>query len=112
VADVVHLSTGHPLVGTWRDSDADWGTTVQFTIKPVAARFEVRGVDTADGEQLAISNVEWDGRILNFISVVPSRNRRIECTFELVSPSEVTVRYTATDRWVKVDDAGIRNTAT
>lgn len=103
MAEIVHLSAGHPLGGTWRDADAEWGTTVQFTVTPVATRFEVRGIDTSDGEELAISDVKWDGRVLRFASVVPSTNHRVEYALELVSPSEVIVRYTAMERWLKVD---------
>jgi len=103
MGDIVRLTASHSLVGTWRDSDLESGTTVQFTVARVGMQFEVRGVDTSDGEQLTISNVKLDGRVLTFVSLVPSTSHRIEYAFELITPSEVRVRYTATEQWGKVD---------
>lgn len=103
MADIVTLKSGHPLVGTWRDADEDLGTSVRFTIRAAGSTFAVAGVDTSDGEILWISNVRWDGRILSFDSTVPSNGHRVGYTFEVISPSEVMVRYTTTERWIRAD---------
>jgi hypothetical protein len=102
MAEIVTFKTGHPLVGTWRDANRDYGTSVQFTIRAAGASFEVAGLDTGDGEELSISRVRWDGRILRFDSLVPSTAYRMEYVFEVVSPSEVQVRYTTCERWIRV----------
>ena len=103
MADMVSFKTGHPLVGTWRDANDEWGTSVRFTIRAVGASFGVAGEDSNDGEVLAISNVRWDGRSLRFDSLVPSNGHRVEYAFEVVSPTEVQVRYTTSERWVRAD---------
>jgi hypothetical protein len=99
MAEIVTLKNGHPLIGTWHDAAEEGGSSVQFTIRPAGATFQVTAVDTCDGEQLAVSNVRWNGRVLSFDSLVPSNGHRLEYTFELISPSEVLVRYTAAERW-------------
>jgi hypothetical protein len=101
MADIVTLKTGHPLVGTWKDADEDYGSGVQFTISAAGATFEVAGMDTSDGEALSISNVDWDGRVLRFDSFVPSTRHRVEYTIEVTSPSEVLIRYTRSERWIR-----------
>jgi hypothetical protein len=102
MAEIVSLKTGHHLVGTWRDADEDYGSGVQFTISAAGAAFEVAGLDTRDGENLEISNVRWDGKILRFEGFVPSTGHRVEYTFEVASPSEVIVRYTQSERWIRI----------
>src|SRR5216684_5845970 len=103
MADIVTFKTWHPLVGTWRDVDDDYGSRIQFTIRTAGEAFEVAGLDTSDGEQLSISNVCWDGRVLRFDSFVPSTDHRVECAFEVTSSSEVLVCYTRSERWVRAD---------
>lgn len=103
MAEIVTLKPGHPLLGTWRDADDDYGSTIQFTIRTAGDTFEVDGLDTSDGEQLSISNVGWDGRVLRFESFVPSTGHRVEYTFEVTSSSEVLVRYTISERWIRAN---------
>jgi hypothetical protein len=93
------LKRGHPLIGTWRDGDEELGSSVRFTISASGAGFEVAGVDTIDSEDLVIANVRWDGRVLRFDALVPSNGHRVEYAFELISASEVLVRYTTSERW-------------
>ena len=94
-------SQSHPLVGTWKDADESLGTSVQFTIRAAGSSFEVAGVDTGDGEILSISNVRWDGQYLSFESTVPSTGHHVVYALEVISPSEVMVRYTMSERWVR-----------
>ena len=105
MAEIVRLKRGHPLVGTWRDADEALGTGVQFTIRAAGSTFEVAGVDTSDGEMLSISNVRWDGGILSFDSTVQSTGHHVRYAFEVISPSEVMVRYTLSERWIRADTA-------
>ena len=101
MAEIVRLKSGHPLVGTWRDADEDHGSSVQITIRAAGADFEVSGVDASDGERLSISNVRWDGRVLQFDSFVPSTGHRVEYALEVTSPSEVLIRHAQCERWIK-----------
>ena len=103
LAEIVRLKTGHPLVGTWKDADAKYGASVQFTIRAVGAAFAVSGIDTSDGEKLSISNIRWDGRVLRFDSFVPSTGVQVEYVFEVTLPSEILIRYTRCERWIRVD---------
>ena len=103
MAEIVTLKSGHPLIGTWRDADEDLGTSVQFTIRTAGSSFDVAGVDTRDGEMLSISNVRWDGRILSFDGTVQSTGHHVGYAFEVISPTEVLVRYTTSERWVGAD---------
>jgi hypothetical protein len=104
MAEIVRMKTGHPLTGTWRDSDQECGATVQFTVSAVGDGFDVKAVDTSDAETLDISQVRWDGRVLRFVSFVPSTNHRVEYELELVSPNEVVLSYTVrAERWVRAD---------
>src|SRR5262245_37845532 len=95
------LAGTHSLVGTWQDADQDYGSMVQFTIRASGGSFKVTGVDTHDGERLSISKVRWDGRVLRFTSLVPSTRHRGEYAFEAVSSSEVLIRYTVAERWIR-----------
>ena len=92
MAEIITLTAGHPVVGTWRDADEHYGSRVQFTIHPAGATFEITALDNGDGEQLSISNVRWDGRVLCFDGFVPSTGHRAEYAFQVMSPSEVQIR--------------------
>lgn len=103
MAEIVTLKSGHPLVGTWKDADEDHGTSLQFTIRGLGANFDVSGLDTYDGENLSVSNIRWDGRVLRFDCFVPSTDRHAEYAFEVASPSEVLICYTRRERWIRAE---------
>jgi hypothetical protein len=103
MTEIITFYSGHPLIGTWRDPDVELGSTVQFTVSAPEGAVEVAGVDIGDGEVLTISNVQWDGRVLRFHSYVPSTEYRVEYGFEAISRSEVLIRRTTSERWVRVD---------
>jgi hypothetical protein len=103
MSEIVTFNGMHPLVGTWKDADENLGTSVQFTIGAAGSSFEVAGVDTSDGEILSISNVRWDGQHLSFESTVPSTGHHVGYALKVISPSEVMVRYTMSERWVRAD---------
>ena len=103
MAEIVTLKAGHPLVGTWRDAAGDIGSSVRFTVRAAGATFEVTGLDTSDREILVISNVRWDGRVLSFDSMLRSTGHQVAYGFEVMSPSEILVRYTTSERWIRAD---------
>ena len=106
MADIIRLTRGHPLVGTWQSADHDdFGTGVQFRISADGDQFRVTGVDTHDGEALEVSDVRWDGHVLRFNSLVPSNGHRVGYSFEPIGPNEVRVHYTVAERWTRADES-------
>lgn len=101
--EVVPLNVRHPLVGTWRDQDPD-GSFVRFTVRAAGSGFDVRAFDTSDGEEIEISNVTWDGRVLRFSAFVPSSERWSDYEMKVVSPSEILLRLSYAEPWVRESD--------
>jgi len=56
------------LEGTWYHPD----TSAEFRVRVLQTKVAVSGVDNEDGERFTVSNVEWDGQVLSFTSVMPS----------------------------------------
>lgn len=102
--DPIQLLSGHALVGTWRDSDAD-GETARFAIRPDArGGFEVTGHDAQDGEQFVITDVTWDGKVLRFVSRMPSTQHVVEHEFVVVDRDRVHHRFCIVDEWVRAEN--------
>jgi hypothetical protein len=100
VGEIVALNSRHPLVGSWRDGDPD-GSTVRFVIRASGAAFDVRVVDTHDGEEIDVSKVTWDGQVLRFSTLVRSSGRRADYEVRSISPSEVSLRLSYAEPWVR-----------
>jgi hypothetical protein len=99
MAKVVRLPSTHILAGVWAAADS----TVQYTIKWRGDGFEVSAVDSEDGEELGISAVDWDGRMLRFTSLCHSTGWRLEHVIEVTGNGTVSHRYTRYDDWRRVD---------
>lgn len=100
---IVHITSGHPLVGVWQGEEDD--ARAQYTISESGGGgFDVRAVDMYDGEEFDIRNVTWDGKVLTFESLMPSTGRLGVNVFRLLSSTEVEVRFTFTEVgvWKKV----------
>ena len=99
-------SNTHPLVGTWaqkaRLDDPDT-SYVTFTISLRDRKLVVDGVDTSDGEKLVISDVRWDGKVLEFTSVCPSTHWKAKHVFRVREPglADHQVTYTESELWEK-----------
>jgi hypothetical protein len=100
MGDVISLNARHPLVGSWRDGDGD-GSTVRFVVRATAAAFDVRVVDTHDGEEIEVSKVTWDGHVLRFSTFVRSSGRHADYEMQSVSPSEMSLRLSYAEPWVR-----------
>jgi len=100
---VTPLLSRHVLIGTWRDSDHEIGSSIRFTVAASGAGFSVRAVDTYDGEELQISDVRWNGHVLHFTCLVPSTGRLTNYEMEGRSPSEVVLRIAYTEGWQKAE---------
>jgi hypothetical protein len=103
MGEVVALNVRHPLVGTWRDEDPD-GSFLRFVVRPAGSGFDVRAVDTSDGEEIEISKVRWDGRVLRFTAFAPSSGRLSDYEMKAVSPSEISLRLSYAESWVRESD--------
>jgi len=99
-AGVIALNVRHPLVGTWRDPDGD-GSTVRFAVRAAGSTFDVRVVDKLDGEEIEVSNVKWDGEVLRFSTFVRSSGRQADYEMQSTSPSEVSLRLSYAEPWVR-----------
>jgi len=102
-SNVIALTPRHPLVGTWRDSDAD-GSTVRFKVRATGSGFDVRVVDTLDGEEIEASKVIWDGTVLRFSTFVRSSGRHADYEMRSTAPSEVSLRLSYAEPWVRDSD--------
>jgi hypothetical protein len=93
------LDERHPLCGTWiasSDDTDDYG--VEYSISVVDGEFHVAGVDHADDEQFAISEVHWDGEWLTFTSFMPSTQRRGHSRMRYLDTNEIEFLFTFTVR--------------
>jgi hypothetical protein len=99
-AAVIELNARHPLVGTWRDPDGD-GSTVRFIVRPTGSTFDARVVDKIDGEEIEVSKVTWDGQVLRFSTFVRSSGRQADYEMQSTSPSEVSLRLSYAEPWVR-----------
>ena len=102
---VVQFRSRHPLVGIWRHPDQEYGTSLRIAISAADEGFRVRAWDDADGEELGISSVSWDGRALSFEAHVPSTGWRTLYEVEPSNEGTVTVRFTQSESWVRGDEA-------
>ena len=98
---VVRLTSGHVLAGVWAATDS----AVHYSISPSGTGFTVSAVDTEDGEELEISDVQWDGRVLRFTSTCLSTGWRLDHVLEVTGQGTVIHRYTRCDDWRRVDQS-------
>lgn len=89
------------LVGTWRHSDPEWGTTVRISVERDGPGFVVSAIDGYDEEKLVVTEVTWNGRSLGFAALVPSTDLRTHYEIEPGPPGELIVRFTVLESWVR-----------
>ena len=61
------------LAGTWCHPD----TSAEYNIRVRRTAFNVSAVDTSDGEKMLVSDVQWDGSVLTFITLMPSNKWKV-----------------------------------
>jgi hypothetical protein len=83
------------LQGTWRHR----GTSAEFTIRVLKTRIVVSGVDTNDGERFAVSDVSWDGKVLSFITLMPSTRWRVVHRVTPNRGSTIRHEFTSVETW-------------
>jgi hypothetical protein len=87
------------LVGRWRSLDDS--SSVVLEISKTRRRVKVRGYDTIDGEELVVSDIEWDGHALKFTMFCPSTKWRTKHVFRPLSRKEADYEVTFGERWIK-----------
>lgn len=92
------MNKKHPLVGSWVSSmpyDSD-DYLIEYRIINVKGIFQIKAKDMQDGEEIKISNIEWDGIKLKFKSFVPSTKRKGINIFRLKNHDCIETEFTFT----------------
>jgi hypothetical protein len=87
----------HSLVGTWASAD-EFDSHVEYVISSRSNGFAVRAIDSFDGEEADIFEVNWDGEALTFATHWNSTGRFARCRFLVQSNDHVDFTYTYTDQ--------------
>ena len=99
-ADGVPINSSHPLVGTWFE---EWNpinvTSVAYTIKARAGRFNVSGKDKDGGVVLRISKTTWDGEKMRFVSIYPPTKHKAHHEFWLTEKGRARHRVEYMDEY-------------
>jgi hypothetical protein len=86
------------FVGTWVSSlpfDTD-DYLVEYSISFKGDRFIIKAKDLQDGEKLKVSDVKFDGECLEFVSYVPSTQRKGINRFRLKGKNRIESEFTFT----------------
>jgi hypothetical protein len=86
------------FLGTWKhvapwDSD-DWLS--EYTIAESGGELVVTARDTNDGEAFVVSDVQWDGSVLRFRTLMPSTGREGLNEFRASADGSLQSRFTFT----------------
>jgi hypothetical protein len=82
-------TAGQDISGEWQVVDS----TARFIISFVEGDIHIEGWDSSNGEKFRISDVQWDGRRLQGIFVMPSTNCTRYSTLLLIDPSTLKGAY-------------------
>jgi len=74
-----------------------------FTIAKTARGFRVAASDESDGEDLLVSRVKWDGKVLSFETLTPSNNWRTRNRLKPISKTKAIHELTFWEDWEKVE---------
>ena|SRR6267154_6382072 len=88
------------LIGTWRYDEAV--RPLLFTIDKTARGFRIQAVDESDGEEILVSKVKWDGKVLSFETLTPSNNWRTRNRLKVVSKTKAIHELTFWEDWEKI----------
>jgi len=80
---------GQDISGEWRVVDS----TARFKISFVDGVIHIEGWDSSNGEKFRISDVQWDGRRLQGIFVLPSMKNTTFANLLLIEPNTLKGRY-------------------
>ncbi len=82
-------TAGQDISGEWHVVDS----TARFKISFVDGDIHIEGWDSSDGEKFRISDVQWDGKRLSGIFVMPSTNGTTYSNLLLIDPNTLKGPY-------------------
>jgi hypothetical protein len=88
------------LVGTWYYKDAV--SPILFTITTTPAGLRIKATDQSDSEELTVSKIKWDGKILTFETLTPSNKWRTRNRLKVISKTKATHELTFWEPWEKI----------
>lgn len=74
-----------------------------FTIDMTARGFHIQAIDQSDGEELIVSRVKWDGKVLSFQTITPSNKYRTRNRITVISKTRAIHELTFWEGWEKVE---------
>ena len=80
---------GQDISGEWQVVDS----TARFKISFVEGAIHIEGWDTSDGEKFRISDVQWDGKRLKGMFVMPSTKGITYSNLLLIDPNTLKGTY-------------------
>ena len=84
------------FIGKWVHV-APWDSEdfmVEYEISGTDGKPVIKAKDINDGEKLKISNAKWDGKVLEFVSLMPSTGRKGFNRFKLDSKGQMKSEFT------------------
>jgi len=69
----------------------------EYEISGSAEKPMVKAIDFCDGEEFIVSNVSWNGQVLEFESFMKSTGRKVINKFTLVYDGLITNEFTFTE---------------
>ena len=88
------------LLGWWRASVGE--PPCLFVIGKTANGFRVQAFEESDGEELVVSKVKWDGKVLSFETLTRSNKWRTRNRLTAISKTKAIHELTFWEDWEKV----------
>jgi len=82
-------TVAHDISGEWQVVDS----TARFKISFVEGGIHIEGWDSSNGEKFRISDVQWNGKRLSGIFVIPSKNGTTYTSLVLIDPNTLKGTY-------------------
>ena len=88
------------FIGRWQTSNED--SDIIIEIRKVKKQFHVRAFDKDDNEELIVSNIKWNGNLLQFETFVPSTKFRTRNCLKIRSRTKLIQELTFFESWKKI----------
>lgn len=89
----------HPLCGTWIADEED--SMAAYIIEAENGSFKVSGFCRPSGEDLEITELEWNGTSLSFMSRLSSPDSLMCCVFAMRGDGRADLAYTIYEVWLR-----------
>lgn len=77
------------ILGTWR---SDESVAVYDISRAADGRLEIQGHSSLSGREIMISDISWDGEVLEFKSYVPATDHRAEREARLINSNTMKAK--------------------